>query len=90
MSYYIVSDTHTGKDICQCALLEDAQMMVALNPASRAWRKVTHLNDQVIDVESIVDHALPGQVGLPPGKYYLEDCKIYRLPEHEGIILKLY
>lgn len=90
MSYYVVVNLNTGENVCQCALLEDAQMMVALNPANRAYRKVTPLNDAVIDVESIVENALPGQIGLPPGNYKIENQKIYRLPEHEGIALNLY
>ncbi len=63
--------------MCQCALLEDARMMVALNPANRAYRKVTPLNDAVIDVESIVENALPGQIGLPPGNYKIENQKFW-------------
>lgn len=42
MSYYVVVNLNTGENVCQCALLEDAQMMVALNPANRAYRRVTH------------------------------------------------
>ena len=90
MSYYVIVNLNTGEYVCQCALLEDARMMVALNPANRAYRKVTPLNDAVIDVESIVENALPGQIGLPPGNYKIENRKIYRLPEHEGIALNLY
>jgi hypothetical protein len=60
-------------------------MMVALNPANRAYRKVTPLNDQVIDVESIVENALPGQVGLPPGSYKMEGQKVYKLPKNQQI-----
>ena len=60
-------------------------MMVALNPANRAYRKVTPLNDQVIDVESIVENALPGQVGLPPGNYKMEGQKVYKLPKNQQI-----
>lgn len=90
MSYYVVVDVNTGRNVCQCALLEDAQMMVALNPASRAWRKVTPLNDQVIDVESIVEYALPGQLGLPPGNYIIENGMVYKaLPEDDRIPLEL-
>lgn len=90
MSYYVIVNLNTGENVCQCALLEDARMMVALNPANRAYRKVTPLNDAVIDVESIVENALPGQIGLPPGNYKIENRKIYRLPEDEGIALNLY
>lgn len=85
MSYYVVVNLNTGENICQCALLEDAQMMVALNPANRAYRKVTPLNDQVIDITSTTDKALPGQIGLPPGSYKMEGQKIYKLPENQQI-----
>jgi|694.fasta_scaffold00111_36 hypothetical protein len=85
MSYYVVVNLNTGENVCQCALLEDAQMMVALNPVNRAYRKVTPLNDAVIDVESIVENALPGQIGLPPGSYKIEGQKIYKLPENQQI-----
>lgn len=89
MSYYVIVDLNTGRNVCQCALLEDAQMMVALNPANRAWRKVTPLNDQVIDITSTTDKALPGQIGLPPGSYIIENGKITALPEDDRIPLKL-
>lgn len=85
MSYYVVVNLNTGENVCQCALLEDAQMMVALNPANRAYRKVTLLNDQVIDITSTTDNALPGQIGLPPGSYKMEGRKIYKLPENDQI-----
>ena len=85
MSYYVVVNLNTGENVCQCALLEDAQMMVALNPANRAYRKVTPLNDQVIDITSTTDNALPGQLGLPPGSYKIEGQKIYKLPENQQV-----
>ena len=85
MSYYVVVNLNTGENVCQCALLEDAQMMVALNPANRAYRKVTPLNDQVIDITSTTDNALPGQIGLPPGSYKIEGQKIYKLPENQQV-----
>jgi len=85
MSYYVIVNLNTGEYVCQCALLEDARMMVALNPANRAYRKVTPLNDAVIDVESIVENALPGQIGLPPGNYKIENRKIYKLPDNQQI-----
>ena len=85
MSYYVVVNLNTGESVCQCALLEDAQMMVALNPANRAYRKVTPLNDQVIDITVNDTKALPGQLGLPPGSYKIEGQKIYKLPENHQI-----
>ena len=85
MSYYVVVNLNTGENVCQCALLEDAQMMVALNPANRAYRKVTPLNDQVIDITVNDTKALPGQLGLPPGSYKMKGQKIYKLPENQQI-----
>lgn len=85
MSYYVVVNLNTGENICQCALLSDAQMMVALNPANRAYRKVTPLNDQVIDITVNDTKELPGQLGLPPGSYKLEGQKIYKLTENQQV-----
>ena len=85
MSYYVVVDVNTGRNVCQCALLEDAQMMVALNSANRAYRRVTPLNDQVIDITSTTDKALPGQLSLPLGTYKMEGQKIYKLQENQQI-----
>ena len=85
MSYYVVVNLNTGENVCQCALLEDAQMMVALNPANRAYRKVMPLNDAVIDITVNETNQLPGQIGLPPGSYKIEGQKIYKLPENQQI-----
>ena len=83
--YYSVINLNTGEKVCECATLEDAQMVVGLNPANRAYRRDRFLLDQVIDVTSTTDKQLPGQLGLPEGKYPLpplqqEIC----LPESEA------
>lgn len=85
MSYYVIVNLNTGENVCQCALLEDAQMMVALNPANRAYRRITPLNDQVIDITPNEIKELPGQLGLPVGVYKIKERKIYKLQENQQV-----
>ena len=68
--YWIVKDNKTGKVIAHCGDINDAILMVSLNP-NRSYSRHRFLNDQVIDVTSTVDKQLPGQQGLPAAKYPL-------------------
>lgn len=82
--YWVVTNTRTGKIIANCGDINDAVMMVSFDPNNRSYNRQRFILDQVIDVTSTVDKQLPGQMGLPPGTYKIEDCKIYKLEEGEG------
>lgn len=79
--YWIVKNNRTGKIIAHCGDINDAIMMVNLDPHNRSYSRHRFILDQVIDITSSVDKQLPGQVGLPPGKYKIEDNKIYKLED---------
>ena len=49
--YYDVVDKTTGKRICQCGKLEDAQMMVAFDPENRVYTLNQFLPGQCIDIQ---------------------------------------
>lgn len=49
--YYDVVDKTTGKRICQCGRLEDAQMMVAFDPENRVYTLNQFLPGQCIDIQ---------------------------------------
>lgn len=66
-SYFIIN-LNTGQKIAECGSLEDAKMMVNIDPVNRGYRKNTLLLDQVIDITSTIDKQLPGQQGLPAGE----------------------
>jgi hypothetical protein len=65
---YFIINLNTGQKIAESGSLEDAKMMVNLDPANRGYRKNTLLLDQVIDITSTIDKQLPGQQGLPAGE----------------------
>lgn len=86
--YYSVINLSTGEKILDCALLEDAQMIVNLNPTNRGYRKNKFILDQVIDVTLITDKQLPGQQGLPAAKEELPHIELQQqvwLPERQEI-----
>ncbi len=88
--YYSIIDVKTGKKVCECITLEDAQMIVGLNPTNRIYRKEKFILDQVIDVTSTTDKQLPGQIGLPEGKYPLPQFQQQVwLPESQAIPLNI-
>ncbi len=83
--YYSIININTGQKVCECNTLEDAQMIVGLNPVNRAYRKDRFILDQVIDVTSTTDKQLPGQLGLPAAKYPLPPLQQeILLPESEA------
>jgi hypothetical protein len=49
--YYDVVDKTTGKRVCQCGTLEDAQMMVAFDPENRVYTLNQFLPGQCIDIQ---------------------------------------
>ena len=63
--YWIVKDRRTGRVVCQCGDINDAIMMVSLDPNHRSYSRHRFILDQVIDITSITDKQLPGQIGLP-------------------------
>jgi hypothetical protein len=79
--YWIVTDTRTGKVIAHCGEEIDALMLVGFDRDKRSYRKQRFIMDQVITVSSTTDKELPGQVGLPPGTYKLEEKTIYKIEE---------
>ncbi len=82
-SYFIIN-LNNGARIAECGSLEDAIMMVNLNPANRGYRKNNVLLDQVIDITSTIDKQLPGQQGLPSGRMEQLNPHRERLPEGQG------
>ena len=66
--YWIVTENKTGKVIAHCGDINDAIMMVTLDPHNRSYSRHRFLMDQVIDITSTTDNQLPGQIGLPAGQ----------------------
>jgi hypothetical protein len=87
-SYFIIN-LNTGEKIAECGSLQDAIMMVNLNPLNRGYRKNNFLLDQVIDVTSTIDKQLPGQQGLPMSRVEQLNPHLERLPEGQGIPLNI-
>lgn len=81
--YWVVTDTRTGRVIAHCGEEIDAIMLVGFDTDKRSYRKQKFILDQVITVTSTEDKQLPGQIGLPPGTYKIEDRKIYKLEESD-------
>ena len=79
--YWVVTDTRTGRIIAHCGLEEDAVMLFGFDKDKRTYRKQKFIMDQVITITSTTDKQLPGQIGLPPGTYKIEDRKIYSIEE---------
>jgi hypothetical protein len=63
--YWIVTETRTGRVIAHCGDVNDAIMMVGLDPNNRSYSRYRFILDQIIDVTSTTDKQLPGQIGLP-------------------------
>ena len=83
--YWIVKDRRSGRVICQCGDINDAIMMVGLDPNHRTYSRHRFIIDQVIDITSTTDKQLPGQIGLPSGK--VDSLNFYqeKLQEADGI-----
>ena len=65
---FIVYDARDGREICQCAALADAEMMVGFDPDYRRWKVRRIVLDHVVDVPSVPlpsDPQLPAQKVLP-------------------------
>lgn len=81
---YLILNLNTGAKIAECGCLEDAIIMVNLDPSNRVYRKNKFILDQIIDVTSTTDKQLPGQQGLPSGSVeHLKPHQI-KLPEGQG------
>jgi hypothetical protein len=63
--YWIVTENRTGRVIAHCGDINDAIMMVSLDSHNRSYSRHRFILDQIIDVTSITDKQLPGQIGLP-------------------------
>lgn len=82
--YWIVKDKKTGRNICHCADINDAIMMVSFDSQNRTYSRHRFLMDQVIDVSSNIDKQLPGQIGLPSSQEELPFVELQQqiwLPE---------
>jgi len=79
--YWIVTENKTGRVIAHCGDINDAVMMVSLDPSNRSYSRHRFLMDQVIDVSSTTDKQLPGQQGLPAGNVYSINPTVIRLNE---------
>jgi hypothetical protein len=49
---YIIYDTRDGREICQCASIQDALMMIEFDPNHRKYKQRQILLDQIVDVAS--------------------------------------
>jgi hypothetical protein len=87
--YWVVTETTTGRVIAHCGEEIDAIMLVGINKDKRSYRKQKFILDQVITVTSTTDNQLPGQIGLPPGTYKIEDHKIYKLDQSDLEAVKI-
>lgn len=87
--YWIVTDRRMGKIIAHCGDINDAIMMVNLDPHNRFYNRQRFLVDQVIDISSTIDKQLPGQLGLPESEIQLLNSHIQRLPESEAQPIKV-
>ena len=82
--YWVVTERSTGRVIAHCGDERDARMMFEFDSNNRSYRKQKFIMDQVIDITSIYDKQLPGQIGLPEGEVnQLQEFKV-KLPEGEG------
>jgi len=63
--------------------------LVSFDPNNRIYSKQKYILDQVVDITSTTDKQLPGQLGLPPGTYKIEDRKIYKLKESDLQIIEV-
>ncbi len=87
--YWIVKENKTGKVIAHCGDINDAIMMVSLDSNNRSYSRHRFLSDLVIDVTSITDKQLPGQIGLPAGKVEQLNSYKEKLPEGQEVPLNL-
>ena len=79
--HWIVTENRTGRVIAHCGDINDAIMMVALNPQNRSYSRHRFLMDQVIDITSTTDKQLPGQLGLPAGQIPVLNAYREKLPK---------
>ena len=82
--YWIVTENRTGRVIAHCGDINDAIMMVGFDPNRRSYSRHRFIMDQVIDITSITDKQLPGQIGLPSGKINQINPEVIRLNEGQG------
>lgn len=82
--YWIVKDKRTGRVICNCGNILDANMMLQLDAENRICLRAKFLQDQVIDITSTTDKQLPGQQGLPAGKIDQLSSYKEKLPESQA------
>jgi hypothetical protein len=82
--YWIVTERKTGRVIAHCGDINDAIMMVGMDPNNRSYSRHRFILDQIIDVTSTTDKQLPGQIGLPHGPALVLDEVREKLPEGQG------
>ena len=57
--YWIVTENRSGKVIAHCGDINDAIMMVGLDPNHRSYSRHRFIMDQVIDITSTSQKKLP-------------------------------
>lgn len=75
-----------GKKLANTGSIHDAIQLCELRGQGYTYRQVKFIMDQVIDVTSITDKQLPGQLGLPPSIEKLPAVELQQqvwLPEGE-------
>jgi hypothetical protein len=82
--YWIVTENKSGRVIAHCGDINDAIMMVGLDPNNRSYSRHRFILDQIIDVTSTTDKQLPGQHGLPAGNVQLIKPTVIRLNVGQG------
>jgi hypothetical protein len=74
--YWVVIENKTGVVICQCGNINDAIMMVNLDPHNRTYSRQRFLEYPIINVSTTASKELPGQLGLPAAEEVLPQVKI--------------
>ena len=70
---YIIYDVRNGREICQCASVQDALMIVAFDPDHRKYKQRRLIMDQIIDVLS---EKLPDDLRLNPQRILNESTAV--------------
>lgn len=81
--YWEVLEKFTGRTICHCGEERDAFMLISLDPQNRVYRRMSILQDNVIDVNFTKSKELPGQLGLPAFKHKLNSNSALSLKENQ-------
>jgi len=70
---YIVYDVRDGREICQCASIQDVMMMLAFDPDHRKYKQRQFILDQIVDIGA---EKLPDDLRLNPQKILAESTAV--------------